>query len=180
MHILIGILTLLGALTTWYFRLRRLGSAAKGATRLAQRVRNAPRKFAFMRRAENTGLKAVEDPREAASVLMVLVAGGYGEGPLADGYKVAIRSEVKTEFKLDDEEAEALLVHAIWMLRDVEEPSGVAGRMARVIVGTPAIGAKELIALDTMLIQISEASGTPGEEALFLLQIYRDQAGLRT
>lgn len=179
MHIIIGILTLLGGLAAWYYRLKMIGTAAKDVTRLAQRVRNAPRKFTFMRRVGSVGLKAVNDPREAAAILMVLIAGGYGERPLKDAAVKTIKREIAGAFELNSEEAGQFITHAVWMLRDVEAPSGVAARMAQVIIRAPAIGAKEVVDLDTMLIAVSEADGLPDEDTLRLLQIYRDRAGLQ-
>ncbi|MEO1475803.1 MAG: hypothetical protein AAFS13_05425, partial [Pseudomonadota bacterium] len=134
MHILIAILTALGALAAWYYRLKMIGGAAKDIGRVAERVANAPRKFAFMQRAAQTGLKSVDDPREAAAILMVLVAGGQGGKVLTDPQRDVIMAETAEHFELNDEEAEALLVHAQWMVRDVEVTSGVGERMARIVI----------------------------------------------
>ena len=179
MHILIGLLTLLGGLAAWYLRLKAIGTAAKDIGNMAERAVNMPRKFAFARKASHTGLKTVEDPREAAAILLVLIAGGHQEQDLKDAQIDIIHSETSTAFELTDEEADALLTHAVWMVRDVDVPAGVMKRMAQIIVKTPAIGAKELVELDAMLVATSEALGTPEDEQLALLQIYRDQAGLR-
>lgn len=176
MHILIGLLTLLGAIAVWYYRLKMIGGAARDIGRAAERVMNAPRKFAFMRRANQTGLKGVEDPREAASILMVLVGGGSKLSPEA---RQTIEAETIKKFDLDAEEADALVTHALWMVRDVEVPTGVTMRMAQVVIATPGIGPKELVDLDEMLIAVSEANGAADASALKLLQIYRDRAGLR-
>lgn len=179
MPTLIAIVTLLAALATWWFRLKRIGTAARDVGRMAGRVKNAPRKFAFMRRAATLGLKAVNDPREAAAILMVLVAGGYGERPIGARQETAILAELRSGLDLSVEHADDLLTHARWMLRDVDVPTGVAARMARVVLEAPAIRAKELVDLDTMLIAVSEAEGLPSEQQLRLLQVYRDKAGLR-
>ena len=179
MHILIAILTVLGAAAAWYYRLKLIGGAAKDVGKLAGRVVNAPRKFAFMHRAGRVGLKAVDDPREAAAILMALVAGGEGSRSVSAMARDVMEEEVAQQFELETGEAEALIVHALWMLRDVEVPAGVAERMARIVITTPGIGPKELVDLDEMLVAVSEADGAAGAGALKLLQIYRDQAGLR-
>ncbi|MEM9667938.1 MAG: hypothetical protein AAF950_03360 [Pseudomonadota bacterium] len=179
MHIVIAIVTAIGVIAAWYYRIKMIGGAARDIGKAAQRVANAPRKFAFMRRGRQVGLKGVEDPREAATILMVLVAGGQGGRELTDPQRDVILDEVADHFELDNEESETLVVHAQWMVRDVEVPAGVGERMARVVITTPGIGPKELVDLDEMLVAVSEADGTAGAEGLKMLQIFRDQAGLR-
>ncbi|MEM6410982.1 MAG: hypothetical protein AAF683_05560 [Pseudomonadota bacterium] len=179
MHIVIAIVTAIGVIAAWYYRLKMIGGAARDVAKMADSVANIPRKFSFIKRAGHTGLKAVDDPREAATILMVLVAGGEGGKELTDHQRDVIMGETADHFDLDQDEAEAILVHAQWMVRDVEVPAGVGERMARVVITTPGIGPKELVDLDAMLVAVSEADGTAGSEALKMLQIFRDQAGLR-
>ncbi|MEO1406593.1 MAG: hypothetical protein AAFV54_08890 [Pseudomonadota bacterium] len=179
MHIVIAIVTAIGVIAAWYYRLKMIGGAARDVVKVADKVTNMPRKFSFMRRAAHTGLKAVDDPREAATILMILVAGAEGGKRLSDHQRSVILCETAEHFDLTEEEAEDLLVHAQWMVRDVQVPAGVGERMARVVITTPGIGPKELVDLDAMLVAVSEANGTAGSEGLKMLQIFRDQAGLR-
>lgn len=179
MHILAGLIVILGAIATWYFRLKRIGSAARDMGRVAGTIRNAPRKFAFMRRAKHTGLKSVSDPMEAAAILMVLVAGARSGQDMDAEARDCIRQESMAEFQITEEDVDALLTHALWMVRDVDVPSGVISRMTRIIRKSPEIGDKELINLDAILIAITEAGGKVWPERLNLLQLFRDEAGLR-
>ncbi|MEL6324324.1 MAG: hypothetical protein AAGJ29_05845 [Pseudomonadota bacterium] len=179
MHILIAILTALGVAAVWYSRLKAMGGMARDVGQVAEKVVNAPRKFAFMRRAGHTGLKTVEDPREAAAILMTLIAGAGQGRTISHAAGDVIMEETAKEFDLDEEEADALLSHALWMVRDVAVPDGVAARMAQVVISTPGIGPKELVDLDAMLVAVTEADGAAGSDKLKLLQVYRDRAGLR-
>ncbi len=179
MHILVAILTALGVAAVWYYRLKAIGGAARDIGKAAEKVANAPRKFAFMRRAGHAGLKSVEDPREAAAILMVLAAGGGGDKPVSGPACAVLTDEAAEQFELDAGEAGALIDHALRMVRDVDVPDGVAARMAQVIISTPGIGSKELVDLDAMLVAATEADGEARAERLKLLQIYRDRAGLR-
>ena len=178
MHIIIAIFTVISALAIWYMRLKAIGGAAKDIKRAAQSVRNAPRKHAFKRRANKTGLKAVEDPMEAGAILMVLVAGVRANAALAPAYNEAIRSDMRTVFELDEVEAEDLITHAVWMVRDVELVSGVVIRMVDVIRRAPGIGAAELVDMYEMLQRVSEADGAPSEEQGHILGLYRNKVGL--
>lgn len=178
MHILALIVTLLLAGATWYARLKMVGRAAKDAKGLADRLRNAPRKFAFMRRARHIGLKAVDDPTEAAAILLALVSGARDREQFSDRSEMVFLEETGLLFDLTPPEAEALLVHAFWMIRSVELPLPVAKRMTKTIVQTPGIGAKELVDLDSILVIMSEANGASELAARELLQTYRNVAGL--
>ena len=179
MHILILIVTVTLGLATWYSRLRMVGKAARNAGRVAQTVRNAPRKFAFMRRAGKTGLKVVDDPREASAILMVLVAGGHSGHVIATERERAIKEEVSKVFDLDSTDAEDLLTHAVWMVRDVDLVSGVVLRMTQVVKQTPGIGAAELVDLYEMLEAVSRADGEPDEAQSRILDLYRNKVGIQ-
>lgn len=178
MHILALIVTLLLAAGTWYARLKMVGRVAKDAKGLADRLRNAPRQFAFMRRARHVGLKAVDDPTEAAAILLALVSGAQVSEQLSDRSKAVFLEETGLLFDLTAPEAEALLVHAFWMIRSVELPLPVARRMTKAIVQAPGIGAKELVDLDSILVIMSEANGASELAAREVLQAYRNVAGL--
>lgn len=179
MPILIATITLLAAIATWYFRVKRIGMAAREVREMTRRAANAPRKFAFMRRAKMVGLKAVKDPREAAAILLVLVGGARADAALHDSTEKVILQELGSVMKLSESHAEDLLAHAVWMVREVDVASGVVRAMSQIIVKAPEIAAKELVDLDSMLVAVTEASGQVHDEPLRLLQVYRDQAGLR-
>lgn len=121
----------------------------------------------------------MEDPREAAAILLALVAGVRRGEAIGDEARATIIAETSQQFELDEEEAEALVTHAAWMVRDVDVPLSVAATMSRTIINTPGIGPKELVDLDSMLVAVSEAGGPPQSDQLQLLQAYRDRAGLR-
>lgn len=178
MHILILIVTILGGLATWYWRLKALGHVARDAGKVAQRVRNAPRKFAFMHRAGKTGLKAVNDPMEAGAILMVLMAGGHGDQPLTPEQLRVMKAEARKVFNLDTSDAEDLITHAVWMVRDVDLVSGVVLRMTQIIKQAPGIDAAELVDLYEMLEAVSLATGAADAEQSRILDLYRNKVGL--
>lgn len=178
MHIVITVLTVLGALAVWYLRLRAIGTAARDLGNVAQKVRNAPRKYDFMHRAGKTGLKAVGDPREAGTILMVLMAGVRANRALGDDYKTVIKREACKIFHINDDHAESFVAHAVWMVRDVELVSGVVLRMTQVIKQTPGMGPPELTDFYEMLEAVSEAVGEPSSEQLRILELYRNKVGL--
>lgn len=179
MHILIAVFTAIAALAGWYLRLKAIGSAARDVSKLAKRVRNAPRKMTFTHRANKIGLKGVEDPMEAGSILMVLMAGVRTNAALAAPYRDAIEAEMQTVFELDSEQVDDLITHAVWMVRDVELVSGVFIRMIDVIRRTPGIGAPELVDLYEMLQRVGDAGGETSSEQDHMLGLYRNKTGMQ-
>ncbi len=178
MHILGLILVGLTTAAVWYMRLKALGGAARDVHKIAKRVQNAPRKFAFMHRAGRSGLRAVDDPREASTILMVLMAGGYGEKPMEPEYQHVMQVEAAKVFELEPHEAEDLITHAVWMTREVELVSGVVLRMTQMIKQTPGIGPTELVDLYEMLDAVGQAAGPPNAEQAHILDLYRNKVGL--
>jgi len=178
MHILIAIASLIFGLAIWYSRLKMLGSAAKDIGRAAQRVKNAPRKFSFMHRAGQTGLKSVRDPMEAGSILMVLMAGGHGGRAIAPDQQRVMQAQANAVFELDDADSEDLITHAVWMVRDVDLVSGVVLRMTQVIKQAPGMGAAELIDMYEMLEAVGMVWDKPSDEQARILELYRSKVGL--
>lgn len=178
MHILVAIVTVISALATWYYRMQRVGKAASGAAKLAKRVRNAPRKFAFMHRAGKTGIKAVDDPMEAGAILLVLMAGVRADREITIEGQNAVRAQLSRVFGLNHHDASDLITHATWMVRDVELVSGVVLRMTQIIKRTPGIGPPELVDLHEMLEAIGHDKGGPDAEQARILDLYRQKVGL--
>lgn len=178
MHIMIAVFTILAALATWYMRLRAIGSMARDAGKAANRVRQMPRKFAFLSRSSKAGLKAVDDPMEAASILMVLMAGGHGGQTMNSDLVHLMEAQACTTFELDKADSKDLMTHAIWMVKDVDLVSGVVLRMTQVVKQSPGVGPAELVDLYEILEAISLANGAPSLEQKRILDLYRGKVGL--
>ena len=178
MHILIAIFLVLSSLAAWYLRLKALNTAARDVGQLARRAANAPRKFAFMSRANKTGIKAVDDPLEAGAILMVLAAGANAGQGLAQEQEKVIKAEARKIFEMSGDDAADLITHAVWMVREVDLISGVVLRMVQVLKQSPGIGATELIDLHESLEAVSTAMGEPDERQDRTLELYRNKVGI--
>lgn len=178
MHIVFTVLAILGGIAIWYSRLKALGGMANDAGRVAQRVRNAPRKYAFKRRAGQTGLKAVDDPREAATILMVLVAGAYADQPLETAYRKTIEREIMSAFDFSLKEADEMITLALWRVQEVDFPTAVSKRMSKLIANEPSLGEKEILDLETMLSAVLKSSWSGHDQGEEIMRIYRYQVGL--
>ena len=178
MHILIMIIGIITAISVWYWRLQMLSRAARDGKDMLDTATNLPRKLSFQRKAGKGGLRLVNDPREAAAIIMLEIARAGGE--VSREQKAVITARMMREFDLGVEDAEALITHAAWLTRQAPASDAVIRRMTDLILKTPGIGPKEIVDLDEMLVAVSEAEGEPSKEQLVLLQAYRDRAGVRT
>ena len=79
MHIVILILGILTTIGIWSWRIQMARRGAKVAMDAARTLTNAPRRFAFKYKAGRNGISLIEDPREAAAVMMMEVARGREE-----------------------------------------------------------------------------------------------------
>jgi len=179
MHILLGLLAVLTAIGVWVWRLQMARRGLDAAADIARTGANAPPRPAFRYKAGKGGLDLIDDPREAAAIMMMQVALARG-GPLTPLQGDIIEAEMRELFQYLPGEAEELAAHAAWVSQSCPLPAVTMTQLSRLIVGGSQLGPKEVIDLDAMLVAVSEAEGVPTRAQLALLQVYRDAAGLKT
>jgi len=179
MQILLFLLGLLVAIGVWSWRIRMARQGLHEAGKIAQSAINMPRKLAFRYKAGKGGLSLIQDPREAAAIMMMEIARARG-GPLTDKQTAAIDREIMHHFEFSQDEADELTAHAAWVTNSAPPPAETMRKLSQLIVSSSVLGPKEVVDLDAMLVTVSEAEGLPTREQLTLLQVYRDKAGLKT
>lgn len=177
MHIVIALLSFLGFLVVWYWRLKALKDMASDGRKVAETVANLPRKMRFKNKSGKGGLSVVDDPREAAAILMLEIA--QARGTLTERQEASIRGEIMHHFEFTKGDANELLGQAGWLSRNGGASHVVMSKMTDFVRTAPGMSGKELVDLDGMLVAISEAEGDPTESQLDLLTIYREKTGLR-
>lgn len=177
MQFLVILLGFLGFIAVWYWRLKALKEVAKDGRKIAETVGNLPRKMRFKNKTKKVGLAAVDDPREAATILMLEIA--QARGTLTEKQEAAVRGEVMHHFEFDESDATVLITQAGWLSRNGGASHVVMSKMTDFVRQSPGMTNKELVDLDGMLVTISEAEGDPTENQLELLTIYREKTGLR-
>lgn len=179
MHVIFAAFAILTAVAVWTWRLRMAKRGLDELGEVAKTVANAPRRLAFKWRAGKGGVELVEDPREAAAIMMMIMALARG-GPLSPRQADVIEDEIKIHFGFSDPEAEDLAAHAAWVGGSQLPGEEQMRRLSRLVVSAPQLSPKEVVDLDSMLVAVSEAEGLPTRAQMALLQIYRDMAGLKT
>ena len=178
MHIILGIIAIITAISVWYWRMQQVKGAAEELGKVAETAANLPRKLAFRYKSGKNGLALIEDPREAAAIMMMEVARARGEVTLSQ--KDVIAEEIMRHFEFTAGEADDLVTHAGWVSRDTPIPHAVMEKMSKLIVNSPALGPRQIVDMDGMLVAVSEADGLPTPEQMDLIQIFRNKAGLKT
>ena len=179
MQVLLFLLGLFAAIGIWSWRIRMAREGAHEAAKLAQSAINLPRKLAFRYKAGRGGLNLIEDPREAAAIMLMEMARARG-GPLTERQTSVMDGEIMHHFECGQAEADELTTHAAWVTNSAPPPAETMRRLSQLIVNSPVLGPKEIVDLDAMLVAVSEAEGLPTRDQLMLLQVYRDKAGLKT
>lgn len=179
MQILLFLLGVLAMIGLWSWRIRMAREGAQEAAKLAQAALNVPRKLHFRYKASQNGLTLIEDPREAAAIMMMEVARARG-GPLTERQTEVIDQEIMHHFEFTQAEADELTAHAAWVTNSAPPPAETMRKLSQLIVTSTVLGPKEVVDLDAMLVAVSEAEGLPTRDQLLLLQVYRDRAGLKT
>lgn len=177
MHIIVALLSFLGFIAVWYWRIKTLHAVAKDGRKVVEAVSNLPRKMRFKNKSGKGGLGVVDDPREAATILMLEIA--QARGTLTERQEATIRGEVMHHFEFTEEDADQLISQAGWLSRNGGASHVVMSKMTDFVRNTPGMTGKELVDLDGMLVAVSEAEGDPIESQLKLLTIFRDKTGLR-
>jgi uncharacterized tellurite resistance protein B-like protein len=168
MHILLSIL---GALATAIFVVWRLYQAAYIANDLvgaAASARGLIRRWRWRRKVNVNPIDLVEDPREAASILMVAVA--QADGPITERERDAILAQMQNRFGATSQQATELLVRSQWMVREGVDAAEVMRRLKPIIERTCDVQhRRELI---EMLNVVAGANGQNDETTVFDIHRY--------
>lgn len=175
MHIILGLLGLIAAAGFWIHRINAAARSAQDIADIAGEAANLPRKMRFQHRARKKALEIVDDPREAACVLMLGVARGKGE--MTTEQKVAIREQMEEHFRASTEDAEELLARASWVSSDVKDPQTLIRKMVDFLI--KQVTQDELRQLDDMLLSIARIEGDPTPEQAEFISAFRMRSGLR-
>lgn len=177
MHILGIILGILTAIGVWSYRLQMAKRGLDETRKFAEAARNMPRKRKFKSRAGLTGLDAIEDPRQAAAIMLLEVARGAGE--VTSEHKAVMRGEIMQNFEMTEETADELVKAASWISRETLTSFVVMEKMTRTILNTPGLGPKQFVDLSNMLDEVALIEGGPFAEQVQLIRIFREKAGIQ-
>lgn len=126
-----------------------------------------------MRKSGKTGLGLVEDPRDAAAILLIEVARADGE--ITTTQRGEILRQLSATMGLSDVDAEETFVNASWLARDVPPPQTVFTKLSTLIKSSNLIGEHELHQLDEMLVAVASVDSHISSAQQLLLDEFRRQ-----
>lgn len=173
MHILALLGAVLGVAVFILFRMHQAATAARDIAEAADDARGLFRRWQWRRRSGRNPIDLVEDPREAACVMMVAVA--QSDGSLTERERHVIENEAVNRFGATPSQAEELLARARWTVQDRTDAGDVFRRLAPLIKRT--CGPAERADLIAMLRAVANAEARPG--GIVLHDISRLQQSLR-
>ena len=156
MHIVIAILS---ALLLGFFVIRRFFDVAQEGQEAIRDIRGAYRRGKWSKQADQRLIETIEDPREAAAVLMFQIA-SY-DGAVTDAQKNAITSKMCDEFDVSAADAEELFAFARMVAGQVTDVSNNLRKVTKAV--NDACTDDEKKQLLTMLANIAEVEGAQSD-----------------
>lgn len=131
MHIVLGILAALGAVAFFIIRANHAAQATRELGEAAAEAQGFFRRMFWRRRTNVDLVRANEDPRLAATVMMCAVAKSDSDFTEREGEVILERMAGMLE--LEGAEAEEMLAHARWLTNDMKDLSAFLRRAAKAI-----------------------------------------------
>lgn len=122
------IIAFLGALAGLFWAFTHFSNAARQGKDAVDEVRGAFRRGRWSRQIDKRLIETLDDPREAAAILLYQTA-AY-DGALTERQRTALVQEMKTAFDMDQETAEGLLAFARMALGEITD---VANSLRKVL-----------------------------------------------
>jgi DNA-binding transcriptional regulator of glucitol operon len=127
MHIVLGILAVLGGAAFWWYRMKHVADAASEVSDAAGRAWGKYKRYKFRKKAEASPVEAVEDPVAAAVVMMMAMI--REEGELTPQIEDVIRREAQSVMRVDD--PVELMTFAKWVVGHVQDANSVSLRYSK-------------------------------------------------
>ena len=115
MHILVALLGAMGVALMILWRLNHAANAARGIGEAAADERGAWRRWSWRRKSSVDLIRAFDDPRMAATIMMVVVA--EYDGALTEAEHQMMRQQICSKFGASETLADELIAHARWLNR---------------------------------------------------------------
>lgn len=131
MGILAALLAAMAAVGVLLWRLSVAAQTARSLIDTADEARGFVRRLAWSRKVQKHPLDMVEDPREAATAMMVALA--QYKGPLTEMQERLILGEMVANFALADEDARDMLARARWLTREAGDIHQTLARLGPAI-----------------------------------------------
>ena len=169
---------MLGILTTFAFLVFWASRAAQGVHHITDAVgqlANLPRKLRYQKRAGRCGLDLIEDPREAATVLMVATARLSGDGRVSMAENECIETIVRDDLTWSENDVDEFVHNIRWLTRGYKQPDTMLRPMVKAL--KTSVSNDEAKSLRDMMQRVA-AIGDPTQAQIDLIRRYSDGMNL--
>ncbi len=128
MHIVLGILGVLGALAFWYYRMKFISEAAGEVADVVGRIQGQFRTAKLKKKAGESPIASISEPIVAAAALMISIA--ELDDPLSEVEVTAIREQLGGLTRA--EAVEEAYVYARWATEQVIDTNTVIARLKKI------------------------------------------------
>lgn len=173
MHIIISIFVAIGAILFWLSRAsRNMGDIAEAA----QELSNLPRKMRYRKQAGKRGLDLVQDPVEAATVLMISVARMDGLSRVTDSQVSAIADQLKTHMQIDEDEATDIITQMRSLTQYLKQSDSTLFPMVDFLRGK--IDRQDALDLSAMLQDIAVTENPINSDQKNFIRSFEERLGI--
>lgn len=169
MHVLLGIVGVVAALSYYFFIVKRGANAAGEVIDAAERIRGKMRRAAFKKKADGSVLTAIDDPGTAAAVLMVKTA--ECKAPLNGTVKIELIKILRNEIGMND--ADEVLNFAEWVSNQVVNASDLIRAFKPIWLAN--LNQSEIVGFIDMVASVSAFNGRPNAEQKEILRLMRER-----
>jgi hypothetical protein len=139
MHIVLGLLAILGGGAFWWWRLKMMGEAANDVNNAVGRAMGTYKRKKFLKKVGESPLAAVSDPAAAAVIMMFAIA--KEEGPITEATEAIVKDEVINAMKIAD--PTEVLVFSKWVISHVVDANNVSLRFGKLWMGALNVSERE-------------------------------------
>lgn len=131
MHIIIGLITLIGILGVWYFRFKQTRDASGEILDGVNDVRLAARRLMYKRKHKTHPADSVDDPRLAAAGIVVAIA--TMDTPISQAEIEAMTKSAQKTFDVTEREALDIVSFGRWVAGQCTTNQEAVRRLSKVI-----------------------------------------------
>ena len=146
MHIILGLIGILAAASFWIYRINAAARGAQELAELAGEAANLPRKMRFKSKTGKKAIDVLEDPREAAAVVLA----GYmlEAGDVPSDKREQLAAMLGERFEVSRDTGEEMVAQAFWIHADIANPDSVINKMIDLVGKTAGADAlRDLIGM---------------------------------
>lgn len=177
MHILALLAGLAGTVLFFLLRLNanknNISDAANTLHGAAVKAKNMPRQRRFKKAHNVRGFDLIQTPREAAAVLMIMVARAGQSRGVIPSERATIEGLLVADMDMEPDDADGLILQMESIVYDITLPETALTPMNR-LLHQSSIGRNAAADLARMLDQVASADGLPSDGQKSFIRTFRE------